>query len=185
MTLLEAINTCLTALGEARVTSPEVRHPTVDLIKATLVTKQRLLLENGLWFNVTQVTMYPAPDGTMEYPVNTLSVVGPNGNVFIPRNGLLFDVINNTDKFTSSQDLRVTYNLDFEDLPECVAVVLTCDTAMDIYAGDFGMDAAVQKLARDRDAASAQMERLHLRNVRHSTRDRRGWRRIQNALHNS
>lgn len=185
MTLLEAINTCLTALGEARVTSAEVRHPTVDLIKATLVVKQRLLLERGLWFNVTMVTMFPSLDGTMEYPANALSIVGPCGEVFIPRNGSLFDVINNTDQFTKSQDLRVTYNLDFEDLPECVAVVLTCDTAMEIYTGDFGVDTTVSKLNADRSAASAQMEMLHLRNVRHSTRDRRGFRRIRNALKNA
>lgn len=185
MTLLEAINTCLTALGEARVTSSEVRHPTVDLIKSTLVVRQRLLLERGYWFNVTMVTMFPAPDGTMEYPSNALSIVGPNGNVFIPRGGLLFDVINNTDRFTSSQDLKVTYNLNFEDLPECVAVMLTCDTAMEIYTGDFGVDTTVQKLNADRANASAQCEMLHLRNVRHSTRERRGFRRIRNALKNA
>lgn len=185
MTLLEAINTCLTALGEARVTSPEVRHPSVDLIKSTLANKQRLLLERGMWFNVTQVTMYPAPDGTMEYPVNGLEVIGPCGNVFVRRNGMLFDVINNTDRFTGPQNLRVTYNLDFEDLPECVAVMLTCDTSMEIYTGDFGVDTTIQKLIKDRDAAAAQAEMLHLRNVRHSTRDRRAWGRLVSALKNS
>ncbi|BEQ12898.1 putative putative tubular protein A [Pseudomonas phage Ep4] len=182
MLLLEAVNTCLSALGEARVTSTEVRHPTVDLIKNTVEMKKRSLLERGLWFNDSEVTMYPGTDGTLEYPEDALSVLGYGGEILIPRKGLLFDVDNNTGVFTEPKKLHVVYNVDFADLPECVANVVMYRSMREVYAGDLGVDAAVQNMQQNELAAMAQVEMLHLRNKRFSSRSRKGWVRLQNAL---
>lgn len=182
MTLLEAVNTCLTALGESRVTSTEVRHPTVGLIKDTIVMKQRQLLERGWWFNISHVTMYPSSEGEMEYPVTALAIVGDNGETFVPRGGMLFDMDNNTKYFTEPKGMTVAYNLDFEDLPECAANVVMTRAAQEVYSGDLGPDSAVQRMNGLEIMSYAEMELQHMRNRRFSTRQRRGWGRLVRAL---
>lgn len=182
MTLLEAVNTCLSALGESRVTSTEVRHPTVDLILSTLAMKQRQLLERGWWFNISHVTMYPSNTNEMEYPVNALAIIGDNGETFVPRGGMLFDMDNNTQYFTEPKGMTVSYNLDFEDLPECAANVVMTRTAQEVYSGDLGPDSAVQRLNVLEIQSFAEMELQHMRNRRFNTRQRRGWARLAKAL---
>lgn len=184
MNTLEATNSCLTALGEARVTSTEVRHPTVDLVLSTLTLKKRELLERGWWFNTVDVTMYPSAAGGMEYPVDALSIIGYKGETFIARDGMLFDLDTNSAVFTEAKKMRVTYDLDFSNLPESAAIVIWTRVAQEIYAGDYGVDSAVQRLALSEQNALATLEMLHLRNKRFNTRDRRGFRRITRALSN-
>lgn len=184
MKLLEATNSCLTALGEARVTSTETRHPTVDLVLSTITLKQRELLERGWWFNTADVTMYPSITGNMEYPDNALSIIGWDGRTLIARDGMLFDMDNNTTVFTSAQKLHITYDLDFTNLPECAAIVTWTRTAQEIYSGDYGVDNVVQRLMQQEANAYATMEMLHLRNRRYNTRQRRGFQRIVRALNN-
>ena len=182
MTLLEAVNTCLSAMGEARVTSTTVRHPTVDLINSTLVMKKRQYLERGWWFNIADVTMYPATDGSMEYPVNALSIVGFCGETFVARDGKLFDMDTNSDQFTDAKKMRVTYDVDFEDLPESVANVVMYRTMREVYVGDLGSDSAVQNMQFNEATNNATVEALHLRNKRYTTKQRSGWARYRNAL---
>lgn len=184
MTLLEAINSCLTALGEARVTSESVRHPTVDIVRSTIDLKRRSLLERGWWFNQANVTMYPGVDGTMEYPFDALSIIGFDGRTLIARNGLLFDMDNGTNQFTQPLEMQVTYDLDFPNLPECAAIVVWTKAAQEVYAGDYGVDSTVERLNYQEQTAMQTMEMLHLRNRRYSTRDRRGFQRIVRALRN-
>lgn len=182
MTLLEAVNTCLSALGEARVTSTTARHPTVDLIISTIDMKKRQLLERGWWFNVSNVTMYPSSTGEMEYPANAIAVIGNDGETLVPRDGMLFDIDNNTQYFTESKGLWITYDVSFENLPECAANVVMTRAAQEVYSGDLGPDSAVQRLNVLERQSFADLEMQHLRNRRYSTRQRRGWGRLIKAL---
>lgn len=182
MTLLDAINTCLSTLGEARVTSTTVRHPTVDLIRSTIAMKKTELLERGWWFNIAQVTMYPSPTLEMEYPVDALSILGYGGEKYVPRGGMLFDLDNNTRFFIEPKSMQITYEVDFEDLPECAANVVMQRANRAVYSGDLGMDATVQNMQYNEQVNLATLETMHMRNQRHSTRKRRGWQRMRNAL---
>lgn len=182
MTLLDAINTCLSALGEARVTSTTVRHPTVDLIRTTIAMKKRDLLEKGWWFNTSNVKMYPSITGQLEYPENAISVLGFGGEILVPREGVLFDVDNNTSVFTEAKELRVFYDVAFEDLPECAANVILYRAAREVYAGDLGIDSSVQNMQYNEATHTATLEMLHLRNRRYTTKQRRGWSRLHSAL---
>lgn len=182
MTLLDAINTCLSSLGEARVTSTTVRHPTVDLIRNTLALKKTELLETGWWFNTAQATMHPSSTGEMEYPVNALSTLGYYGEMYVPRDGMLFDLDNNTKYFTEPKSMQITYDVDFEDLPECAANVVMQRANRAVYAGDLGIDSAVQNMQYNEQVNQATLETMHMRNKRFSTRQRRPWQRMRNAL---
>lgn len=182
MTLLDAINTCLSTLGEARVTSTTVRHPTVDLIRSTIAMKKTELLERGWWFNIAQATMHPSPTNEMEYPVGALSVLGYSGEKYVPRGGMLFDLDNNTRFFTEPKSMQITYDVDFEDLPECAANVVMQRANRAVYSGDLGMDNTVVNMQQNEQLNMITLETMHMRNQRHSTRKRRGWQRMRNAL---
>lgn len=182
MTMLDAINAGLSALGEARVTSADTVHPTVDIIKTTLAVKRREFLERGWWFNTADVKMYPNAQGNMTYPAGALTILGFHGESFIARDGLLFDLDNYTNVFTEAKQMRVTYDIDFEDLPECAANVVSLRTTQEVYAGDLGVDSALQRLNMLEQQSLATCETLNLRNRRYNSRERRGFRRIVRAL---
>lgn len=183
MELLEAINTCLTAISEARVTSLDTRHPSVDLIKQTIATKQRLLLERGWWFNIEYEKMYPDTLNRIEYPADAIAIKGMDGyRIYSRRNGYLFDNTDNTMYFDGPVNIQVTVNLDFEDLPESAATVITYRAARAVYVGDFGNDSSVSDMAQNEATGMLLLEEQHLRNMKHSTRRRRQWGRYKNAL---
>jgi len=183
MELLDAVNTCLTALGEARVTSTDTRHPSVDLILQTLATKQKLLLERGWWFNTQDEEMFPDTLGRIPYPAASIAIKSLDGyTIYSKRNHFLFDNTHNSMYFTGPVCIQVTYNLDFEDLPESVATVITYRAARAVYVGDLGNDASVQDLVMNEQQAMLLVEEQHMRNKKHSTRRRRQWARYQNSL---
>lgn len=183
MELLEAVNTCLTAIGEARVTSIDTRHPSVDLIIQTIATKQRLLLERGWWFNIEYEKMYPDLLKRVPYPADAIAIKSMDGyTIYSSRNGYLYDNSRNTTEFDGPVTIQVTVNLDFDDLPESAATVITYRTARAVYVGDFGNDSSVSDMAQNEASAMLLLEEQHLRNMKHSTRRRRAWGRYQNAL---
>lgn len=185
MQLLESVNVCLHVLGEARVTSTDTRHPSVDLILSTIATKQKLLLERGWWFNTSVVQMYPNDVKQIAYPVDTLRLESDDRRkIYTSREGMLYDVLDGTSYFDGPVYLQVSVNLDFEDLPECVATVITYRAARAVYVGDMGNDSSVSDLMQNEQLASLQMETLHMRNMNYNTRNRRDFSRIVSALRN-
>lgn len=182
MTYLEAINSCLTALGEARVTSDTTRNPTVDLIRGVLDAKRRELLEPGWWFNtVFEAKMYPGLDGTIEAPVEAFSIFGKTARL-IERDGMLFDLTNNTKFFTGPQVLSYTYDMEHGNLPEAAANVVTFRAAIEVYTGDLGTDGNIETYQEQVVRNYQTMELLHLRNMAYNTKQRADWRRYRNAL---
>lgn len=185
MTLLDAINIGLSALGEFRVTSADDRHPTADILRSTIEDKQKELLERGWWFNTYTSTASPDTNGKVEYPVNALSVLGDSGRIYTMRGGMLFDMDNYTDVFAGPVTIMVTEDLDFEDLPECAANVVAYSAAMQQYINDLGNDANTRTMAEIIQRNWDTVELLHLRNKRYSTRQTRQFRRLRTALLNS
>lgn len=185
MELLDAVNTCLTALGEARVTSTSTRHPSVDLAIQSINTKKKLLQERGWWFNTSRVTMYPDNVGHITYPANAIAIKGADGyTVYSKRGGYLFDNTNNTEYFTTPVTIYVTANLDFDDLPESAATVVTYQAAREVYVGDLGNDSSVSNLMQNEEQAALLLQEQHLRNQKYNTRRRRQWGRYIGALNN-
>lgn len=183
MELLEAVNMCLSALTEARVTNINVRHPSVDLIKTTLDIKRKAVLEKGYWFNTYDVVMTPNGEGRIEYPVDAITVQsGDANNVYIPRDKMLFDVLNNTQYFTKPVTLTVSVDIDFANLPECVANVVLYRTMRAVYVADFGYDQTLSDMNQNEMLATLMMEQLHLRNMKYNTRSRRGFVKYTRAL---
>lgn len=183
MELLEAVNTCLTAIGESRVSSLDTRHPSVDLIKQTIADKQKLLLERGWWFNTMYTKLYPDTVQRIQYPADTLAIKGTDGyTIYSTRGGYLYNNSTNTQLFAAPVNVQVTVNLDFDDLPESAATVVVCRAARAVYVGDFGNDSSVSDIVQNETTAALLLEEQHLRNMKHSTRRRRQWGRYQNAL---
>lgn len=185
MELLDAVNICLTALGEARVTSTSTRHPTVDLAIQSINTKKKLLQERGWWFNTALVTTYPDTLKRIPYPADAIAIKGADGYcVYSKRGGYLFDNTNNTEYFDNPLRIFVTYDLAFDDLPESAATVVTYQAAREMYVGDLGNDSSVSNLMQNEQQAALLLQEQHLRNQKYNTRRRRQWGRYIGALNN-
>lgn len=183
MLLLEAVNTCLHALGEARVTRTDVRHPSVDLILGVIELKKKQLLETGYWFNTAYATMYPNHENKMEFPVDALSITSVRSRkIYEMRDSMLFNVTDNTEYFDGPVEIKFTYNIDFDNLPTCAANVVMYRAMREVYVGDLGNDETVSNMLQNEAAATHTMETLNLRNRKYNTRQRYPWRTYRNAL---
>lgn len=182
MTLLQAINLGLSALGESRVTSDTTRNPTVDLLRETIQAQTQELLEMGWWFNtVFDATASPGPLGEVEAPNGVLSIFG-NRLRLIERGGMLFDLTNNTRVFKGSVRYSYTYTVDFQDLPESAATVVALRATSIVYSNDLGVDSNVERMQEDIARNYMTLEMLHLRNMSYNTRQRGDWVRYRRAL---
>jgi len=183
MLLLDAVNIGLTALGEARVTTTNIQHLTVDALLNAMTQHRKLLLERGWWFNSSTVTMSPNNAGNVEIPFASLSVLDTSDKRLVTvRNGLLFDSSNYTAVFDEAVELFAIYDVDFEDMPESAGLYVAYMAAAQVYSGDLGEDQSVQYLRSQAGMARIQLEQLHLRQMRYNTRKTAAYSRYFNSL---
>ncbi|QYW05870.1 tail fibers protein [Vibrio phage vB_VpP_NS8] len=185
MTLLDAINISLTAIGEYRITSDTVRNPTIGIVKDTLETKRKLLLSDGWWFNEREMTLYPDVEGHIYLPSATIDIYDAASDVMYgeDENGLLLDYATNNIVFDESKLLRIVFDTPFEHMPEMAQHIVAYEAAMQVYANDLGVDNQYQNLDRQAQEAFRVLHKQNLRNRRYSTSKTGRYRRIRSALY--
>lgn len=183
MELLTAVNRILSTLGEAQVTNTDSQHSDVYLILTAIEEHKRLLLERGWWFNTSTVTMYPDSFGNIECPTDALSVVDTTDELLlVERTGQLYDATNSTEFFTEPVTIFITYNIAFEDLPPSAAQVVLYRANEEMYTAYFGVDTTVQGMQQKEAQFYAQLQLMHLRCMRYSSKKRSGYSRLVEAL---
>lgn len=155
MTELEALNLILemNGLGHKSATSSVDGTGSSDLSRAKRFLDRSLkdILGQGWHFN-TREDMELTPDGSNNItpPAGylTIDTWGPSKHVdvLVQADGNLYDVVNNTDVFTSS--LRVTYTLllAITAVPEEVARYIALDAAME-FATATGNERTMRRIA--------------------------------------
>ena len=183
MQLLTAVNIILNMLGEAQVTNTEFQHSTVYLVLTAIEEHKRLLLEKGWWFNTGTVTMTPNTSNEIEYPTDALMIVDTaNERLLTTRAGLLWDASSNTQYFTQDMELFCTFNIAFEDLPACAAQVVIYRAGAEVYSNDLGVDSSVQQALQKAQVAYNQLQMLHLRAMKYTTKQSSAYMNILAAL---
>lgn len=169
MEILEAVNTVLPQLGEHIVTRVEgSRHPTVDLIVASIDRNRRALLARGWWFNEAKRTLTPNPDGTIAIPVGCISIYGQDCNVEV--DGVnLFNLDADSRYFDAPIKVKVFYDKEFERLPYTVAMYITYLTATEVYTQDYGLDNTTQYLANVAQQHYDMMSQENMRKRKYNT----------------
>ena len=120
-TLIEAVNHVLVAGNETPVTSLTLDSSSAaTLVSNMLDTHRRYVLGEGLQFNTRRSSFPQDINGKIAVAGNTLSVDGWQNNArnqYTIVNGLLYDVVKQSDVFTKGVDLAVVYDFPFKDIP--------------------------------------------------------------------
>ena len=163
MKLLDAINTVLPYLGAANVTSTTARNTTVQAVLQQIDTAKRTLLGTGWWFNRVKVALYPGADGRIKAPINVLSWL-PDEGISEIRGEYLYNLDTGDYQFSSALTGLIIQDMDFEELPNYAALVVTYMAALAVYSADLGVDSTYQtELGKNLAIASMYLEREHLR----------------------
>lgn len=137
-TRLEAVNTIISNIGQAPVTTLESGNPLVETAELILEEVNRSVQAEGWVFNTEQD--YPfTPDPVTKYigiPSNVLSLdTKPTAQESVViRSGRLYNRYDHTYQFTGEQRLDVVWLIDFEDLPEAFKNYITIRAA-NVFAG--------------------------------------------------
>lgn len=179
MRLIDAVNVTLEALGESRAVDLNSQNPSVGLAKATIERTRRGTLSTGYWFNTITREVTPSAAKQITIPWKQVAIYGLDGKKYSERNGNLYDLVEQTQRFESPVTLRVILDFDFEDLPEHVALWIAYESAAQVYANDLGTDANYQVLEAQARQYEALTLREHLRNQRYGTSRNRNSARIR------
>lgn len=181
MLLLEAINITLRAIGESEVVSESTSNPTAGIVKSAITQHRRGLLATGWWFNTWEQEITPTSDNRITPPQNALALYGKSGEKYAARDGWLFDLIRQSNRFTERTYIKAYIDYDFEDLPEYAAQYIACRVAAETYRNDIGVDSNFQSLISDSDEAYSLLFREHARNQARSTRQSRRFKKVNSA----
>tara|TARA_R100001463_G_scaffold132359_1_gene192993 strand:+ start:19713 stop:20315 length:603 start_codon:yes stop_codon:yes gene_type:complete len=134
---LAAVNTVISNVGQAPVTSLESGNPLVEMAEQILHEVSRAVQAEGWIFNTEYCYPFPLDgSGNIEIPTDILSLdTSPRSdtNVII-RRGKLYNKTKHTYTFTEDQELDVVWLFDFEDLPEAFKNYITVRAA-NLFAG--------------------------------------------------
>jgi len=140
-TKLEAVNTMLSAIGEAPVTALNLGLVEADIAETILQSVSKEVQSQGYSFNRQLSVAYnPDTNNNIVLPADILRAdsTQKTGNLDLVQRGLrMFDRVNNTYTITSTVFLDTVTELDFLDLPEVVKRYIT------IRAGRIFLDRVV------------------------------------------
>jgi hypothetical protein len=179
MTKLEAVNLILRALSEHTVSSVEIRHPSVTLALDKLEMARQEVLSDGWWFNNIRVTLNKDVNGKVSFPSGALAFV-PDRYECITRGGYLYNTTTQTFVFTEDVPGLITYDLDWDDLPNPAQRMVAYQAAIAAYSEDVGGQAP-QSITVGYSLAQQQLQSGHIRQRRFNARSRPAWWRYENA----
>jgi len=127
-TKIEAVNVCLTNIGEAPVASLVGLQVDAQVASSIIDEVSREVQSNGWHWNTEIHTISPNISNQILLPANTLRVdtAGKNKSVDVVQRGMkLYNRKENTYTFTQTLNLQPTMGLDFDEIPEAARRYIT------------------------------------------------------------
>jgi len=127
-TKLEAVNVCLTNIGEAPVASLTGLQVDAQVASSIIDEVSREVQSNGWHWNTEVHTISPNISNQILLPANTLRVdtVEKDRSLDVVQRGMkLYDRKDNTYTFTGALRLHLTVALDFDEIPEAARRYIT------------------------------------------------------------
>lgn len=121
-TLLQAVNTMLSCIGEAPVNTLDSGVPTDAVIAQSILDEtSREVQSRGWWFNTMKgLSMVRQASGKIAVPSNYVTIDHAEMDI-VKRGGFVYDLAKNTDVFEKDiEDVEAIILLDFTDIPEPV-----------------------------------------------------------------
>lgn len=120
MTKLQAVNICLSSMGEPPVSTLDSAAPDAQVISDIIDETSRSVQSIGWHWNIEKYTLSPNTNGELMLPNNTLRVDSVDASFdidVIQRGQRLFNRGDNTYTFTAPITVEVFVGLPFDDLP--------------------------------------------------------------------
>ena len=119
---LSAINDMLAAIGESPVNSLE-GDPNADVANCRRILNQvnREVQGRGWTFNIEEgaVLTPDATTGFIQFTNDFLKMSSTGGTPYVSRNGLVYDRLNGTDRFSGPVTVDLVRLREYSDMPEC------------------------------------------------------------------
>lgn len=143
MTKLDAVNICLSSMGEPVVNSLDGAAVDAQMASDLVDETSRSVQSMGWHWNYERHTLSPDVNGEIVLPQNTLRVdtIQDNRTTDVVQRGLkLFDVNNATYQFTDPLKVEMFVQLPFEDLPTSAKQFITVRASRTLQQRLLGSD---------------------------------------------
>lgn len=149
----DAINICLTTIGESPVpsTTSIVGHYEAELAETIIGEAKTEVLAEGFQFNTDDNwTLVPDTDNYITIPADVISIDGTSrGDDLIERAGKLYDKARNSYIFTTPQALSIVWDMAFDTLPIPMQSVVVALAKLKLYTRVVGVDSMVTQLEKE------------------------------------
>lgn len=177
-TMLEAVNELLTAIGTAPVNTLDVPGLTdAAIAQQTINTVSRELQSHGWWFNTSRSVLMSPTGGVISVPASVIRVSPAQATAqtaaeqlqFVLRAGQLYNIVINSNVFSSPVRVDTVTLFAFEQLPESARRAITVRAARIFQTKVLGDEAlGVFTSVHEQEAFQA-LERDHLQSSPGST----------------
>ena len=162
-TKLEAVNEILSAVGETPVSSLSTQAGVQTVMAENMLDSMcRRVQAVGWSWNSREVTYVADASDNIAIPANIVRVDGGRSNKYVVRDGNLFDMVNNTDEFTSDILLKVVELLEWADLPQQCIDYLVAKTARQYSDRTLGSPEASRLTRQDEQETLARLVHFEL-----------------------
>lgn len=152
-TELEAVNECLSSIGEAPVNSLNSGMDDANLALRFVRTVSRETQSVGWYFNREYgFTLSPNDEGQVVVPENTLKMDTKVKNLML-RGGKVYDAVGHTYTFESPVVVDLVLGLEFEDLPETARRFIALKACRLFQQRTVGSQSLAQDLRADEQQA--------------------------------
>ena len=156
MTKLEAVNICLSSMGEPTVNTLDGAAVDAQMASDLIDETSRTVQSMGWHWNREKHTLSPDAQSQISLPANTLRVdtVDLDQEIDVVQRGLkLFDVENSTYAFDSELVVEIYVQLPFEDLPQAAKQFITMRAARLLQQRLLGSETLYKFHAQDEQRA--------------------------------
>ncbi|WP_295789442.1 hypothetical protein [uncultured Veillonella sp.] len=156
LTTLEAVNEILASIGEAPVdTVEETGNVDVENALQMLNRVSRQVQQDGYTFNTIENYELQPDRFTKEIAWNNqmLRVISTDNSYLRNRDGIVYDVTNNTDKFDGTLTAQVVMLVNFEELPSVFREFITVRSARLFTSRYLGDELLLKELLEEEQRA--------------------------------
>ena len=132
MTKLDAVNICLSAMGEPKISSLDGSAIDAQIASDLIDETSRSVQSRGWHWNRDRYNLSPNVAGEIAVPSNTAridTIEGDKSTDIVVRAGKLFNKANNSNVFEKSLTLEIYVFLEFDDLPYAAKQYITMRSA--------------------------------------------------------
>lgn len=132
MTKLDAVNICLSAMGEPKISSLDGSAIDAQIASDLIDETSRSVQSRGWHWNRDRYILSPNVNGEIAIPSNTAridTIEGDKSTDIVVRAGKLYNKADNTTVFTKSLTLEIYVFLEFDDLPYAAKQYITMRSA--------------------------------------------------------